>query len=141
TRSPLDAALGAFFGLYSGDGSKGTEDPDNLGTIVANISFSQRESNIIRFALAQFRRIFGDQLGFTFSLGEDAAFFMAGDGAEMLEAFYGGAMPPAAALAAVRPALNEADQRYLDEVRDCPGTPTEHLTFYYQHKDAMQLIL
>jgi hypothetical protein len=141
TRIRLDASLVAFFGLYSGDGSKGTEDPENLGTIVANISFSQREPNLIRFAIEQFRRVFGAQLAFTFSLGEDAALFMGGEGAEMLRGFYGGTLPPASALGQVRPTLNEADNRYLDEVRELAGTPSEHLAFYYQHRDAMQQIL
>lgn len=36
----LTAALVAFFGLYSGDGAKGTEDSTNPGMIKPSIAFS-----------------------------------------------------------------------------------------------------
>ena len=87
-RIPLDESVVAFFGLYSGDGAKGSEDPNDAGRIVPTISFSQREPNLVRFAVDQFRKLFGDGVRFVFSLGEDSAFFMAGDGAICLTDHY-----------------------------------------------------
>lgn len=135
---PLDSALVSFFGLYSGDGAKGTE---VAGVMQTAISFSQIEPNLIRFAIEQFRRLFGGNLRFTFSLGEDAAFFMAGEGEGLLRQFYGGNIPALKTLKEVRPNLSDKDVQYLGEERRQVGTNEEHLAFYYQHKDAMQSIL
>ena len=140
-RIPIDAELIAFFGLYNGDGAKGSEDPRNLGVIRASISFSQREPNLVRFAVDQFRRLFSGRLRLTFSLGEDSAHFMAGDGLRSLEEHYGGELPQPQEFKDVRPSLNAADRRYLAERRKVPGTNEENLAFYYQHKDIMQQIL
>jgi hypothetical protein len=79
-------------------------------------------------------------------LGEDSAFFMAGDGAAALNEFYvlKGLVgtPAASALAACRAELNDGDHGYLAEVReDVAGTNEEHLAFYYTHKEAMEVIL
>src|SRR2546425_5216611 len=137
----LDEELVAFFGLYSGDGSKGSEDPDNIGSIEATISFFQKEPNLILFALDQFRRIFPMDISFTFSLGEDSAYFMEGRGREMLEDHYGGKIPTLRSLPEIRPEPNDADRRYLEETRDVPGTNEENLVFYYQHREAMEEIL
>ena len=88
-RIALDESLVAFFGIYSGDGAKGSEAPNMPGRILPTISFSQRESNLVRFAVDQFRRLFsGDTIRFVFSLGEDSAFFMAGEGAVALNDHY-----------------------------------------------------
>jgi hypothetical protein len=38
----LDEELIAFFGLYSGDGAKGSDDKNTPGLIIATISFSQK---------------------------------------------------------------------------------------------------
>ncbi len=145
-RVPLNEALIAFFGLYSGDGAKGSESESEPGRIIPSISFSQKEPNLVRFAVDQFRRLFQGQTRFTFSLGEDSAYFMAGDGAAALNAHYvaqGAAGTPAPqALATCRPTLNNQDIRYLQEVRpDVAGTAEEHLAFYYTHKAAMEEIL
>lgn len=143
---PLDSALVAFFGLYSGDGSKGTDDAIDLTRIRANISFSQREKTLVRFAVEQFARIFSGNLKFVFTLGEDSAYFMAGEGLERLTAHYAAIgiplLPPIARLEDVRPVLDDADNRYLLEQRDgVVGSSSEHLAFYYQHKVAMEKIL
>lgn len=138
---PLDKELVAFFGLYSGDGAKGSEDRENPGTVKVSVSFSQIEPNIIRFAMHQFQQIFPNQLRFTFVLGEDSAFFMAGTGLERLKKYYDGQIPKVCKLSEVRPKLDETDKRYLTESRDVDGTNEEHLAFYYQHKDAMIKIL
>jgi len=138
---PIDREMIAFFGLYSGDGAKGSEDSDNPGRVSVSISFSQREPNLIRFAVNQFNRLFPDHLRFTFSLGEDSAYFMAGDGLEQMKNHYGGKIPSQKSLSEVRPNLDEADKRYLSEHRDVSGTNEEHLSFYYQHKAVMQKIL
>ncbi|MCJ2563291.1 MAG: hypothetical protein LN417_04290, partial [Candidatus Thermoplasmatota archaeon] len=140
-RIPIDTELIAFFGLYSGDGAKGSEDPRNLGVIKASISFSQREPNLVRFAVDQFRRLFSGRLRLTFSLGEDSAHFMAGDGLRSLKEHYGGELPHPQEFMDVRPSLNAGDRRYLAERRNVPGTNEENLAFYYQHKDIMQQIL
>lgn len=142
----LDESLVAFFGLYSGDGSKGTEDASEPGRILPSISFSQKERHLVRFAVDQFRRIFPGDIRFTFTLGEDSAYFMAGEGQTRLNDHYvatGLAGTPAAVpLASVRPTLDDKDRQYLAEVRpDVPGTNQEHLAFYYQHKTAMEAIL
>lgn len=137
----LDEELVAFFGLYSGDGAKGTEDPRNLGVIVPTISFSQRETNLVRFAVEQFRKLFPGEIRFTFSLGEDSAYFMAGFGLAMLREHYGGSVPPARGLPEVRSSLTAADERFLSERRSVLGTNEEHLAFYYSHKEAMESIL
>jgi len=141
----LDSSLVAFFGLYSGDGAKGSEDPNKPGRIIATISFSQKEKNLVRFAVDQFRRLFPGNIRFTFSLGEDSAYFMAGVGKQRLEEHYlnttGKGIPSDIPLSTVRPNLNAADQQYLKEVRpDVVGKNESHLAFYYQHKSAMEEI-
>lgn len=141
----LDESLVAFFGLYSGDGAKGSEDRNETGRIVPTISFSQKEKHLVRFAVDQFRRLFPSNIRFTFSLGEDSAFFMAGEGSERLEKHYvatlGSGTPVTKTLALARPGLNDKDRQYLAEVRpDVPGTNDEYLAFYYQHKEAMETI-
>jgi hypothetical protein len=65
-RVDIDEALIAFFGLYSGDGAKGSEAPNLPGRIIPTISFSQREPNLVRFAVDQFRRLFTGDLRFVF---------------------------------------------------------------------------
>ena len=140
----LDESLVAFFGLYSGDGSKGIDDRREPGRILPVISFSQKERHLIRFALDQFRRLFTGTVRFTFSLGEDTAYFMAGEGKKRLNDHYlaatGRETPPTLPL--VRgPHHNAADERYLEEVRpDVEGANEEHLAFYYQHQEAMKAI-
>ena len=143
---PLDESLIAFFGLYSGDGSKGTEDKNEPGRIVPSISFSQKEKHLVRFAVDQFKRLFPSNIRFTFSLGEDSAYFLEGEGASRLNKFYlsdeGYETPSTLSLSAIRPTLNEKDSQYLAEVRpDIVGPNENYLAFYYQHKDAMQSIL
>lgn len=140
-RIPIGRAVVAFFGLYSGDGSKGSEDPSNLGRITGSISFSQSEPNLVLFAVRQFRGLFGNQIRFSFSLGEDSAYFMAGTGLQDLMREYGGGLPQSRPLAEVRPELNEADHRYLQESRNVEWSNEKCLAFYYQHKEAMQKIL
>lgn len=76
----LTEAMIAFFGLYSGDGSKGTEDRHNSDMLHPAISFSQKEPNLVKFAVQQFKVLFSENLIFRFSLGEDSAYFMDGDG-------------------------------------------------------------
>jgi hypothetical protein len=142
---PLDESLVAFFGLYSGDGAKGSEDRKEPGRIVPTISFSQKERHLVRFAVDQFRRLFTGNIRFTFSLGEDSAYFMAGEGCDRLDEYYrattGTATPATKPLAVVRPTLNDKDRQYLAEVRpDVQGSNEEHLAFYYQHQQAMEAI-
>lgn len=137
----LNEGLLAFFGLYSGDGAKGSEDPSNPGIVKPTISFSQREPNLVRFALEKFRELFPGAIRFVFSLGEDSAFFMDGTGLEMLRDYYGGLVPSTPALTNVHPNLDGADEKYLAETRAVPGTNEEYLSFYYLHKEAMQEIL
>ena len=137
----LDEPLVSFFGLYSGDGAKGSEDPTNIGQVRVSLSFSQRESNLVNFAVAQFRRLFSDSVRFVFSLGEDSAYFMAGEGYNLLREYYKGILPDMPPLAGIRPRLNKADERYLGELRYNQGSPEEDLAFYYFHKPAMEHIL
>ena len=142
----LDESLVAFFGLYSGDGAKGSEDQSEFGRIVPKISFSQKEKHLIRFATDQFRRLFPKNIRFTFSLGEDSAYFMAGEGADRLNKYYlelnGSGTPLLKELSTVRTTLNNKDNQYINEVRpDVAGTNEEHLAFYYQHQKAMEAIL
>jgi hypothetical protein len=142
----LDESLVAFFGLYSGDGAKGSEDPNEAGRIVPTISFSQKEKHLVRFAVDQFRRLFPGNIRFTFSLGEDSAYFMAGEGENKLAAYYqktvGTEIPDTLPLNEVRPTLNAMDKQYLGEIRpDVIGPNGQHLAFYYQHKSAMEVIL
>lgn len=138
---PVNRELIAFFGLYAGDGAKGSEDPAKLGRVKVNISFSQREPNLVRFMVEQFREFFSNQIRITFSLGEDSAFFMAGPGLEELGNRYEGGLPSTVPLNEIRPALNSADKRYLEESRNVEGSNEEYLSFYYQHKDMMKKIL
>jgi len=72
----LNESLVAFFGLYSGDGAKGSEDQNEQGRINPKISFSQKEKHLVRFAVDQFRCIFSNNIHFKFTLGEDSAYFM-----------------------------------------------------------------
>jgi hypothetical protein len=141
----LDESLVAFFGLYSGDGAKGSEDSNEAGRILPTISFSQKEKHLVRFAVDQFRRLFPGEIRFTFSLGEDSAYFMAGDGMARLNAYYlettGSGTPVTTALDVVRPIISDKDRQYLSEVRpDVSGTNEDHLSFYYQHQTAMKAI-
>lgn len=141
----LDESLIAFFGLYSGDGAKGTEDRKEIGRIVPKISFSQKEKHLVRFAVDQFRRLFPGNIRFTFSLGEDSAYFMAGEGKRRLDAYYlehtGVATPALEPLDVVRPEINDKDRQYITEQRpDVLGRNEDHLAFYYQHQTAMQMI-
>lgn len=135
---PLDEALVAFLGLYSGDGAKGSEDLQNPGRLKPSISFCQREPNLIRFAVHQFRTVF-PEARFTFSFGEDAAYFMSGEGMEELIAHYGGSLPTADPL--TNSALSAADKRYLQEKRRTQEDVEADLAFYYHHKAAMEKIL
>lgn len=142
----LDESLVAFFGLYSGDGAKGSDDKNESARIVPTISFSQKEKHLIRFAVDQFRKLFPGNIRFTFSLGEDSAYFMSGDGKKKLDDYYikisGFGTPSPLPLASVRPNLNPKDVQYLEEIRpDVQGENSEHLAFYYQHKPAMETIL
>lgn len=137
----LDESLISFFGLYSGDGAKGTEYKNEPGRLKPVISFSQREPNLVRFAVEQFRRLFPGAIHFVFSLGEDSALFMDERGLETLKNYYGGKLPKTPPLDKVRPKLNSADERYLQEQRPTPGSNEEHLAFYYFHKNAMEDIL
>jgi hypothetical protein len=137
----LDEALVCFFGFYSGDGAKGGERPGHPGIVQPPLSISQSEPNLIRFSIEQFRKVFSGSIRFSFSLGEDSAYFMAGEGLSALEAHYGGAMPPTEPLTRVRPTLDAKDQQYLAERRPVAGNNETHLAFYYQHKAAMAEIL
>ena len=62
----LTEELIAFFGLYSGDGSKGMEDPGDPGVIRASIAFSQKEPNLVKFAVSQLKAIFSEIVAFQF---------------------------------------------------------------------------
>ncbi len=137
----LDESLVTFFGLYSGDGAKGSEDPKRPGRIKPTVSFCQKEPNLIRFATEQFRYLFSDAIRFTFSLGEDSAYFMEGDGLELLREWYQGNLPAIPPLEEVRPLLDERDKRYVFERRPVFGTNETHLAFYYHYKTAMESIL
>jgi len=141
TEIPLTPDIVSFFGLYSGDGAKGSEDRADPSKIRPAISFSQREPNLVKFAVDCFRHLFTSNIHLTFSLGEDSAYFMDGDGYEALLRHYGGTLPNAHPLSRVRPRPNAADNRYLSETRAQPKSNEEYLAFYYQHKDAMQEIL
>lgn len=137
----LDESFIAFFGLYSGDGAKGSEVEGIPGKIKPSISFSQKEPNLVRFAVDQFRKLFSNAVRFTFSLGEDSAFFMAGEGHKLLNRYYKGTIPPTPKLSVIRPQLTPKDVQYLKENRPVPGTNEDYLAFYYEHKPAMELIL
>lgn len=137
---PLNESLVAFFGLYSGDGAKGSEDRYQTGLLRPSISFSQREPNLIRFAVRNFRLLFPEAY-FTFSLGEDSAHFMGKEGLALLAEYYGGTIPAAPSLSNVKPTLNDADIRYLNEKRSIQENAAADLAFYYQHKTAMEQIL
>jgi hypothetical protein len=142
----LDESLLAFFGLYSGDGAKGSEKSGEPGRIFPLISFSQKEKHLIRFAVDQFKKLFPGNIRFVFSLGEDSAFFMEGEGKDLLESYYhsinGVGIPENLPLSAVRHSLDEKDKQYLSEIRpDVSASNEECLAFYYQHKSAMKAIL
>lgn len=137
----LEESLIAFFGFYSGDGAKGSENKAHIGTVSPTLSVSQSEPNLIRFSVEQFRKIFPGAIRFTFSLGEDSAHFMAGEGLDQLRTYYGGTLPPLRLLSEVRPAIDAKDEQFLKEKRNVAGTNEEHLAFYYQHKEAMRAIL
>ncbi len=137
----LDGSILSFFGFYSGDGAKGSEDPKNPGIVKPVISISQREPNLVRFSVEQFRRIFPGSINFVFSLGEDSAFFMDGVGLAALKRYYKGRLPRIPDLQEVRPGLSEADKRYLSEKRPVTGDNEKYLAFYYFHKKAMESIL
>ncbi len=136
----------AFFGLYSGDGAKGTETEGAPGQVTPVVSFSQREKHIVHFAADQFRLLFPGEVGFVFSVGEDSAHFLAGEGRDKLDAYYrsatGGGTPPPKPLSAVRPKLSAEDRKYLSETRpDIRESNESLLAHHFQHKEAMEAIL
>ena len=137
----LTRSLIAFFGLYSGDGSKGTEDPSNPSIIKPAISFSQREPNLVRFAVEQFRHLFSNEIGISYSLGEDSAFFMAGEGKELLTQYHNGVLPVVPELNELGIKLSDKDKQYLNEKRPVEGKNEDHLAFYYFFKKDMEFIL
>lgn len=137
----LDEALIAFLGIYSGDGAKGSEDKKDRAIIRPTISFSQREPHLVKFAFDNFKKIFGDHIRFTFSLGEDSAYFLDGEGLQLLREYYGGTVPKTKPLSEVKEKLTEKDEQYLQEVRNVPESNEVYLAFYYQHKTAMEEIL
>lgn len=137
----LTEAMAAFFGLYSGDGSKGTEDTVNPGMIKPSVSFSQKEPNLVKFAVMQFKNLFSDNIAFRFSLGEDSAYFMAGEGERLLAERYGGSLPLVPPLSMVRTTLSQKDEQYLSERRPVDGSNEDHLAFYYYFKNDMEEIL
>lgn len=138
----LDEGLVAFFGLYSGDGAKGSESKNSpIGKVKPSISFSQKEPNLVKFAAYQFRKIFGNSIRFNFAIGEDSAYFMNGEGYKMLKDSYNDSIPSTPKLEFVKHNLNQADLRYLKEKRPVQGKNDEHLAFYYFHKEKMEEIL
>ena len=125
---------------------KGSEDPNDSKRIIPTISFSQKEKHLVRFAVDQFIKLFPGQIRFTFSLGEDSAYFMEGAGRTKLEEYYTNKNQPdmisEPELYVVRPILNPKDIQYIDEVRpDIHTSNRDHLAFYYHHKAVMQEIL
>jgi hypothetical protein len=145
-RIALNESLVAFFGLYSGDGAKGTEHQNEPGRIVPKISFSQKEKHLVRFAVDHFRKLFPGAIRFSFTLGEDSALFMAGEYKDRLEEYYRkrkGYIPtPINTLDAKSIPLSPADIAYLAEERpDIRSSNEYNLAFYYQHKPAMEAIL
>lgn len=138
----LDEGLVGFFGLYSGDGSKGTDDERNQGQLkVSSISFSQKEPNLIKYAITYFRKLFINNVHFNFLIGEDSAWFMEGEGKELLKKYHGGVLPPIKKLSEVQPHLSKSDLAYLSESRDIPWSNEECLAFYYQFQKDMNYIL
>ena len=105
------------------------------------ISLSQKEPNLIKFGLEQFRKLFSGSIRFTFQLGEDSTYFMDGEGLELLKKYYGGQLPKTPSLNQIRSHLDEADKRYLAEKRPNQISVEDDLAFYYFHKSAMQVIL
>lgn len=83
--------------------------------IKPSIAFSQKEPNLVKFAVMQFKALFSDNIAFRFSLGEDSAYFMDGDGEDLLKRKYGGRIPKVPDLKVVRPKLNSKDVAYLAE--------------------------
>jgi|GEM_PF-1738792 len=143
---PLDESLISFFGLYSGDGAKGSEDAHDSTRIIPTISFSQKEKHLVRFAVDQFIKLFPGNIRFSFSLGEDSAYFMEGIGRVKLKEYYSSKNKPSLIrvppLSKVRPTLNPKDEQYIKEVRpDIQTNNEDHLAFYYHHKEVMQDIL
>lgn len=131
--------LVAFFGMYSGDGSKGTETFQGSGKIkLHRVSYEAREVNMVKFVVDQFRYIFGNNVNFAFSLGEDSVLFYEGEYLERLIQYYGGKLPPPSPL----PNLTAKDNEYLGESREYQTNSNEDdLRFYYTHKEAMRDIL
>ena len=138
---PLTRSLISFFGLYSGDGSKGVEDKNDPTKIKPNISFSQREPNLVRFAVEQFKLLFGEQVEFNLSLGEDSAYFLDGEGLRLLKEKYGGEIPEVPDLNKVVEKLSDKDHEYLEEKRPNNFDNRELLAFYYFFKKDMEEIL
>lgn len=136
---PITSELIAFFGMYSGDGSKGTETSQGSGKIkLHRVSYEAREVNMVKFVVEQFRYLFGDSVNFSFSLGDDSVLFYEGEFYNMLLRHYGGKIPPSLPL----PKLSAKDKQYLSESRDYQTNSNEDdLRFYYTHKDAMKKIL
>ena len=135
----LDESLISFFGLYSGDGAKGSQDPKKPTRIKPPISFSQREPNLVNFAILQFRRIFSANINFKLTLGEDSAYFFDKAGWNLLNKYYQGSVPPTTQIAPN--SLSDKDLEYLKESRQYQKYPEEDLAFYYQHKEVMREIL
>ncbi len=138
---PLDESLVAFWGLYSGDGAKGMESSKDPSKVMPMISLSQREPHLVAYAVEQFRNLFGDQVSFCFQIGEDSAYFMAGEGRGLLEEYYEGRIPDPRTLSEVHAVVSAMDQQYLSERRPNHLNNEDGLAFHYQHMEAMKKIL
>lgn len=137
----LDRSLTSFFGFYSGDGAKGAEDKDDLGRVNPSVSVSQIQPNLIRFTVTHLRILFPGSIRFVYSLGEDSALFMAGEGEEALREWYDGSIPEPPSLTKVCPDPNRYDKEYVEQERSSQDNARRDLAFYHFHKDAMQSIL
>src|SRR3970040_2426767 len=66
---------------------------------------------------------------------------MDGEGLDKLKAYYGGTLPAPRPLYEVKEKLDKQDVQYLGESRPSQTNAEDDLAFFYQHKDAMEVIL
>lgn len=71
----LDFPKVGFFGMYAGDGSKGSEGRGNSDRVRMKLSFSQKNPTLSLFAVRNIKEIFGE-VPVKYSIASDSAYFL-----------------------------------------------------------------
>ena len=152
---PLTFPRVCFFGLYAGDGSKGSESSGDGDKVDMTLSFSQKNPAIGMFAVDQVRDIFGDVKA-RFGVAEDSALFLERE-RETIEDYRdklinersidSSDLVPDIDLDNLADNLEGQDKKYVrnreagDAVVSSRKDAIEYLRFWYKHKEVINRYL